>query len=1120
MSVSDDHHVNAYNNTTTNNEKWQLNACPSIQTTTKAPWAVYGTDEIELPPIHHPITVGCQIRTPTRVAPAVAAHIRIVPVRSKTNRLLWSIAAHNQQSMRILLTNRTPEQEQNNHTTVLFTNNLSDNTTSFMVYLSIHFWAEHETSGWPTCTFNQTLSTGSIRPIMRAHDTWQCDVRWRQPNEATNVSIWIRYANLSQSILIYNTPALNGTGPKLRGLHGNVRHIMQLSCVRTKQEQALVHLFNANQIPNPVSFSYIWDIELRDGPQGLTHAFNLSQHHPTLVLQPLHEENSTLAWSYHVDSNQLVAEFPHTGQPIPVRGPRVICARCRSVYMEQLMWYGSVECHPLTEWPLIDSTAQNTSAPQPSTFMLILRQKEMPTQTVPDRIKGISTFYTLESVPYELECIVSGGLPLNETRNLSPQLWPSIHGWNVSTGTHTLVAQQSWRLSPYSRTTHIKLNPIQRIQPECRYANHSIKVIVQPVHPTGPIITDAQAVDVRTTGDPSGSPINWYCRAEGFPLPNIYWELRLHDADQHNTSEWIMLHACPASYQPNSLSDTQVCNFTTWSSELSQAEQVRCRATSHQTTVIKSLFLSELRLFASPSSILAKATHNVTRNAWGLTEARWMISLCSLILLVFATLIIISLCVYRRTRKKIEESGLHPIANALYTKPSQSVYYRRQDEADISICCKLGIESDAVRELVYLLGSVEQLFRWHIPKDCVEVTGLHLGLGHYGRVIKGWYTEPQVAPHSPVRVPVAIKTASEELSSSQCLRNEIQILPGLSEGANIARMLGLIVGTRRDLSDTYLVLEYCEHRSLAEFVRKHASQLTGTDNRAQKTSIHSCDSGVYSMNGTDLGTDPTIPKEAVSVDFTNAPHSCMTESNPSYRLTYQTLYELAWGIANGVDFLARSGIIHRDLATRNVLVDACHTPRICDFGLAVRIVRTDSETIRDESYRITSFQKQLPFRILPLEALREQTFYLASDVWELGLLFWQLFHLESKKPFVHVRSAEDLVLQLQIHFRNCTNTTAQAPPALVRPRLVDDELWYMMCRAWQADPKRRPTAQEFSTLLSIILDGMRSEKRTSGTEPVHESAHELNYITCVDLNSTDVGTDKTLQELREPEPLV
>ncbi|TPP57374.1 hypothetical protein FGIG_05266 [Fasciola gigantica] len=573
--------IKPYNVTSNATHDWHLSACPDIQSTSKPRSAVYATNDMELPPINRPITVACQVRTPTRVAPAVSRQVRVVPVLTNSNRISWMIGFHNQQSVMLIPLNRTLEQTRSNHTALLMISAQDDNKTEFKVFVRLYFWAEHETSDWPACVFdNQTIPTGSIRSVRRVRDMWQCDITWYQTTQATNVPIILRYANLTQSIVIFTTTTLNGTTPQLTGLHGNVRKTMQLTCLRTKQEQALSRLFDSHFVKKSYSTRFIWNIELQDGPQGLTHAFNLSQNQPTLVLQPLHEENSTLVWSYSIASNQTISDFPDTGLPVPVRGPRFICAQCCSVYMEQVMWAGPPKCQKLTEWPLDSWPQYNTSSPQ-AKLALFLRQKEMPTQSWYNATQNPIVFYVLENVPYRLECMLLGGLSLNRTRNMSPQLWPRFQWWNGTNITQALVNQQTWQLSPYSRTLSLSLIPLEGAQTnnllQCHFANLTIQARIQSTKPTEPVIMDVGAIDAhrKTKNEQSGSLFHLYCQVVGFPLPDIYWELGFLDSAQKISLEWIKFHTCNAPHELNSSFTSHACNITVRSSELLRAEQIR-----------------------------------------------------------------------------------------------------------------------------------------------------------------------------------------------------------------------------------------------------------------------------------------------------------------------------------------------------------------------------------------------------------------------------------------------------------------------------------------------------------------------------------------------------------------
>ncbi|OON17702.1 hypothetical protein X801_06458 [Opisthorchis viverrini] len=169
----------------------------------------------------------------------------------------------------------------------------------------------------------------------------------------------------------------------------------------------------------------------------------------------------------------------------------------------------------------------------------------------------------------------------------------------------------------------------------------------------------------------------------------------------------------------------------------------------------------------------------------------------------------------------------------------------------------------------------------------------------------------------------------------------MSVLSNLSQNKNVAQMIGVLIGTQTDLSDTLLILEYCSHKSLNEFLRDSVDRLKNHERR-QKSSVNSYDSGVHSLTEADVGgrpdsengeskiprNDPGLTSPKVLSDWRAV--SAGTEQH----ITLFDLYYFAHGIASGVVYLASEGVIHRDLATRNILIDQFLTPKISDFGLA------------------------------------------------------------------------------------------------------------------------------------------------------------------------------------------
>src|SRR3954469_23750167 len=82
-----------------------------------------------------------------------------------------------------------------------------------------------------------------------------------------------------------------------------------------------------------------------------------------------------------------------------------------------------------------------------------------------------------------------------------------------------------------------------------------------------------------------------------------------------------------------------------------------------------------------------------------------------------------------------------------------------------------------------------------------------------------------------------------------------------------------------------------------------------------------------------------------------------------------------------MEYLSKHQIVHRDLATRNVLMKSNYHVEVTDFGL--------SAVFAEES---RSLQK-LPFRWTAIECLKNYNTFLygeATDVWSFGVTCWEI----------------------------------------------------------------------------------------------------------------------------------
>ena len=101
-------------------------------------------------------------------------------------------------------------------------------------------------------------------------------------------------------------------------------------------------------------------------------------------------------------------------------------------------------------------------------------------------------------------------------------------------------------------------------------------------------------------------------------------------------------------------------------------------------------------------------------------------------------------------------------------------------------------------------------------------------------------------------------------------------------------------------------------------------------------------------------------------------------------VTPLAMHQMAARLASAMAFLERRGVIHRDIAARNVLVgEAAIDVKLADLGAA-------RDVLRAEGGQYIATTEHTPARWMPLEALREARFSHKSDVWAFGVLLWEI----------------------------------------------------------------------------------------------------------------------------------
>ncbi|NXV65347.1 JAK3 kinase, partial [Molothrus ater] len=91
----------------------------------------------------------------------------------------------------------------------------------------------------------------------------------------------------------------------------------------------------------------------------------------------------------------------------------------------------------------------------------------------------------------------------------------------------------------------------------------------------------------------------------------------------------------------------------------------------------------------------------------------------------------------------------------------------------------------------------------------------------------------------------------------------------------------------------------------------------------------------------------------------------------------------------GMEYLGAQRCVHRDLASRNILVESDSHVKIGDFGLAKLLPQ-------DKDYYVVREPGQSPVFWYAPESLADNIFSCASDAWSFGVLLYELFTYSSK----------------------------------------------------------------------------------------------------------------------------
>lgn len=168
-------------------------------------------------------------------------------------------------------------------------------------------------------------------------------------------------------------------------------------------------------------------------------------------------------------------------------------------------------------------------------------------------------------------------------------------------------------------------------------------------------------------------------------------------------------------------------------------------------------------------------------------------------------------------------------------------------------------------------------------------------------------------------------------------------------------------------------------------------------------------------------------------------------------LTRTKMLQMSSQIANGMVFLQKQGIIHRNLSASNIMVSDDMTIRIANFSCAL---------VQNQKDNLTKNMKAAKIRWMPVEVISNNQYSMKCDIWSYGVLLYELASW-GDAPYPRMTDAE-------VKRKVPDGYRMSAPPA------CPSGLYEIMLQCWKENPLHRPA---FNQLQKNIENLITREKK-------------------------------------------
>ncbi|KAH1081369.1 hypothetical protein J1N35_021130 [Gossypium stocksii] len=166
--------------------------------------------------------------------------------------------------------------------------------------------------------------------------------------------------------------------------------------------------------------------------------------------------------------------------------------------------------------------------------------------------------------------------------------------------------------------------------------------------------------------------------------------------------------------------------------------------------------------------------------------------------------------------------------------------------------------------------------------------------------------------------------------------------------------------------------------------------------------------------------------------------------NRRKKLAFKVVIQIALDLSRGLSYLHSKKIVHRDVKTENMLLDARRILKIADFGVA----RVEAQNPQDMTGETGTLGYMAP------EVLDGKPYNRKCDVYSFGICLWEIHCCDM--PYANLSFADFTSAVVRQNLR----------PEI--PRCCPSALASVMRKCWDPHPERRPDMDEVVRSLEAI----------------------------------------------------